>query len=88
MAEDTPYDGLQDELDAELGRPIAELLDLDVDPDPGLVRRVLGSIRRRDLTSQLATLWWSGVAEMFSEILQLIAGLAVANRPTEEGEQT
>ncbi len=88
MADMPPEDEFAQATDDDLGLPIAELLDFEVEPDPGLVSRVVGSIRRRDLTSQFATLWWSGVAEMFLEIVRLIGGLIGTYPATEEGDQT
>ena len=56
----------------DLGAPIAELRLLDEAPSAGFLGRLLGSLRRRDLSSQLVTLSWDGFGTVLLEFLNVI----------------
>jgi hypothetical protein len=85
MAEEA--DDLEDgdeDLD-DLGAPIEELRDLAAIPSPGFFNRIRGSLRRRSLGSQLASLGWSGVGTVVFEFMQMIYAL-FQDKPTHRGE--
>ena len=73
--------------DEDLGPPIAELATMREPAPDGFVGRVVGSIRRRDLTSELATLWWTGLGEVFVEIIRLVSGLVRTSDHREGGTE-
>ena len=56
----------------DLGAPIEELRLLDEAPSSGFLGRLLGSLRRRDLSSQLVTLSWDGLTAVLLEYLNVI----------------
>jgi len=64
---DVPPEELED-----LGEPIAELRTLAEEPTPGFVFRLVNSLRRRDLSSQLATLSWIGLGAVLVEFIRMI----------------
>ena len=59
----------------DLGEPIEALRDYEDAGDLGLVERVVRSLRRRTLSSHLATLWWSAMGQAFLEFLEIINSL-------------
>ena len=63
-------EGLED-----LGDPIAELRGFEELPSPGFQGRVVRSLRRRDLSSQLVTLSWTGLGQVFLELLNMVFSL-------------
>lgn len=71
MADDEapPDEGLDPN---DLGEPIAELALLEEVPSSGFVGRLINVLRRRSLSSQLATLGWTGLGEVFTEFLKMI----------------
>ena len=85
MADDEARDdGLDpaDELaDEDLGEPIAELRDYAEAPSPAFLSRVLGSVRRRSLTSHLATLGWSALGQVLLSFLEMIYSLFASGEP-------
>lgn len=70
----------------DLGEPIAELRDLGEDPRAGFVGRLLNSLRRRDLSSQLVTLSWNGLGAVLLEFMQAIFSVLDTN-PRDQGGQ-
>lgn len=66
----TLHDGLEDDVDP--GEPIAELADFREQASGDLLGRIRRSLQRRSLSSQLMTLSWGGVGEVFQELLELI----------------
>lgn len=72
MAGDADEELLSEE---DLGEPIEALRGYDEDVGLGFVDRVLGSLRRRTLSSHVATLIWSGTGEAVREFLELIYSL-------------
>ena len=56
----------------DLGAPIAELRLLDEAPSSGFLGRLLGSLRRRDLSSQIVTLSWDGFGTVVLEFVKVI----------------
>ena len=78
-AEDTdPHDeggsGAEGGVD-DLGQPIEELRAFREAPPPGFLGRVVRSLRRRSLGSQLATLSWNGIGQVVLEFLTMIFSL-------------
>ena len=71
MVDDIDDDADFEDLD-DLGEPIAELRDLEEVPGRGFAARVMNTLRRRDLGSQLATLGWTGLAAVLLEFLQIV----------------
>ena len=67
----------------DLGAPITELLELDEIAPEGFLGRVVSSIRRRRLASQVATFSWTGFGVVFAELLQILHGFLGA--ATDEG---
>ncbi|MDH3269814.1 MAG: hypothetical protein OEN56_00685 [Gemmatimonadota bacterium] len=59
----------------EMGDPIGELADFVTEPPQGFVFRLLNALRRRDLSSHLATLGWTGLGEVFLEFVKVIYSL-------------
>ena len=72
MADDSAEELLSDE---DLGEPIEALRGFDEDVGLGFVDRVVRSLRRRTLSSHVATLIWSGTGEAVREFLELIYSL-------------
>ena len=77
MSEETPDD---------LGEPIEALRDLAVDPSDGFLGRLRNSLRRRDLSSQVATLSWTGLGTVVLEFFRVIFAI-LEPPPEEEGDQ-
>lgn len=71
--------------DEDLGEPIAELRGFEEAPSVGFLGRVVRSLRRRSLGSQLATLSWTAMGEVFLEFLKLIHSMFQSGR-TDQGE--
>ncbi len=71
----------------DLGEPIAELRELEEIPSEGFVGRLMNTLRRRDLSSQLATLSWSGLAAVAMEFLQILFSAFSTNGEGEKGEE-
>ena len=72
-------------LDEDLGDPIAELRDLQEPVSAGFMGRVVRSLRRRSLGSQLATLSWTAMGEVFLEFIKVIHTL-LQPRNSDQGE--
>lgn len=72
----------------DLGEPIAELRELEEIPDRGFVGRLMNSLRRRDLSSQVATLSWNGLGAVLLEFLKIMfAGFSTTDgRHDERGD--
>jgi hypothetical protein len=64
----------------DLGAPIQELKDLEVEASPRLMQRVLGSLRRRQLSAHLLTFSWSVLAAVAVEFLTMIHSLFGSTR--------
>jgi hypothetical protein len=73
--------------DEALGSPIGELAQFREPPSPGFVHRLLDSLRRRDLSSQLATLGWTGLGSVFVEYIKLIFSVFDANTDSRGGSE-
>ena len=73
--------------DADLGAPVRALADLREPPPRGFAGRVVGSLRRRHLASQLTSLWWTGLGEVFLELIRLVTGLVSHPDPTDGGDE-
>jgi hypothetical protein len=70
----------------DLGDPIAELATLQEVPPERFAQRVIGSVRRRQLTSDLLGLWWTGLGQALMEIIRLTMGLLGIGEHTEGSE--
>ena len=82
--EDESFD---DDFDAtDLGEPIAELRELVEDPPTGFIGRLLNSLRRRDLSSQLVSFSWNGLGTVLFEFIQMIFSIFDTN-PRDRGDQ-
>jgi len=80
-------ESVDDDFDAtELGEPIAELRELAEDPPTGFLGRLLNSLRRRDLGSQLATFSWNGLGTVLLEFFQVVFSIFDTN-PRDRGDQ-
>ena len=73
MAEDD-FDDEREGIE-DLGDPVRELRELREPASPGLLARVLRSVRRRSLGAQLATLGWTALGEVFLELAKLVHAL-------------
>ena len=62
-------------VEADLGEPIAELRMLDEPAPSGFLSRLLSSLRRRDLSSQLATLGWFAMGAVVIEFVRMVYSL-------------
>ena len=78
-------DGVPPDVDEDLGEPIAELSGYEERPSGGFLGRVVRSLQRRTLGSQLATLTWTAMGEVFLEFLKVIHSLFQSGRP-DQGE--
>jgi hypothetical protein len=69
----------------EMGEPIRELRDLEVDVSSGFLFRVLSNLRRRSLVSQLSTMIWIGGGQAFLELLRTVFSLINPGKSPEGG---
>ncbi len=69
----------------DMGDPIAELHDFEEPASAGFLGRVVGSLRRRKLGSEMATLSWSGFGQVFLEFMKMVQSLFPSPGP-DEGE--
>jgi len=74
------------ELDEDLGDPIDELRGFEEAAPASFLGRLFGSLRRRQLGSELVTLGWSGIAQVMVEFLRMINSLFQPSR-AEEGDK-
>ena len=63
----------------DLGEPIEELRALEEIPSAGFVSRLLNALQRRDLSSQIATLGWTGLGTVFVEFLRMLYSIFDSN---------
>lgn len=70
----------------DLGEPIVELATLQELPPERFAQRVIGSLRRRQLTSDFLWLWWTGLAQALLEIIRLAMGLIGIGEQTDGSE--
>jgi hypothetical protein len=68
----------------DLGEPIDELRELAEPPSAGFLDRLRRSLQRRSLSSQLASLGWSGLGAVLVEFLRMIYAL-FEDKPTDRG---
>ena len=61
-----------DDATVDMGEPIEELRLFEEAPSPGFLGRLLGALRRKDLSSQLATLSWTGFGVVVLEYLKML----------------
>lgn len=63
----------EDDVD-DLGEPIRELATLELEevPSSGFIMRLFNVLGRRNLTSQLAVLSWTGLGTVFLEFLKVV----------------
>ena len=59
----------------DLGEPIAELNGYEEDVSRGFIGRVLGTLHRRSLIGQVATMAWTASAQAILEFLGMIFSL-------------
>lgn len=78
-------DERQDDLGEDLGEPIDALRDLSVEPSDGFLARLRSTLRRRDLSSQVATLSWMGLGTVVLEFFRMIFSM-LEPPPDGEGE--
>lgn len=78
-------DGFPPEADEDLGEPIAELQGYAEAAPVGLFGRIVRSLQRRALGSQVATLSWTAMGEVFMEFLKMIHSMFQSGR-TDQGE--
>jgi len=83
---DLPTDSDDLPNEEEMGRPVAELRELNHEARAGFVGRVISSLGRRTLVSQFATFSWSVVWEAAREILQMAFSLLGFER-SDNGEE-
>lgn len=73
------------EEDLDLGSPVDELRGYEETAPAGFVGRLVRSLSRRRLGSQVATLSWLGLGQVMLEFLKMIHSLFQASG-TDEGE--
>lgn len=78
---DDEFDGSGDLGEEALGAPIDELRGYQETPSSGFLPRVLGSVRRRTLTSHLATLGWSALGQVLLTLLDMIHSMLAPREP-------
>jgi hypothetical protein len=61
--------------DQDLGEPIAELAALQEAVPERFAQRIIGAVRRRQLTSEFVGLWWTGLGRALLEFIGLAMGL-------------
>lgn len=83
---DIPPDSDDLPTEEEMGRPVTELTELNHEARAGFIGRVISSLGRRTLVSQLATFSWSVVWEAAREILQMAFSL-LGIEPSDNGEE-
>jgi hypothetical protein len=69
----------------DLGDPILELRSLEEEVSEGFMARVLSSLRRRSLVSQMATMVWTASAQAFFEFIGMFFSLFDPGRSTRGG---
>jgi len=86
MAPDNIEDGDLDEPE-DLGEPIEELRLLDEVPSTGFATRLRNALRRRNLSSQMVTLSWTGLGTVILEFFQVMFSIFETNERDEGGEE-
>ncbi len=76
-------DQQDDDFVEDMGEPIDALRDLSVDPSDGFLGRLRNTLRRRDLSSQVATLSWTGFGAVALEFFRMIFSML---EPPVDGE--
>ena len=71
--------------DVDPGEPLSELLELREPVSESFLGRVVSALRRRSLTSHLATLSWTVAGAAFIEVLRVFFSLLNPGRPNEGG---
>ncbi|MEM7417788.1 MAG: hypothetical protein AAF389_20025 [Gemmatimonadota bacterium] len=67
----------------DLGEPIEALRNYTVEPSSSFLVRLRNRLRRRDLSSQVATLSWTGLGTVVLEFFRMIFSIV---DPDERGE--
>jgi hypothetical protein len=69
----------------DLGEPVRELRELEEEVSSGFLGRVLSSLRRRSLTSHIATFSWFALGLAVMEFLRLAFSVFETDEPTNGG---
>ena len=76
---------MTDDFDEDLGEPVEELRDFEIERSPGFLTRLRGALRRRDLGSQMVTLSWSGFGTVGLEFIRMLFSFTEHDPPDRGG---
>ena len=82
--EENRHDPTEDLGPEEMGEPIQELRELEVEVSSGFLGRLINSLRRRSLVNQLATMAWTGMGEAIVEFMRMLFAFLNPGEPLKE----